>query len=245
MRTAWWIAGSLIILLFDAIALYRWKGRADHPWQILGLEFNRITVIDALVGFLIGAFAMVGIFSVEMATGLIQVSGWQNPQLFILFGAFWYLPRAFAEELFCRGLMLNGFCMLVPWQRKWLAVAISAVAFGFIHALNPYASEISVLGNALGGVVYALAYLRSGSLWLGIGLHFGWNLVQGTILGFPVSGTPALALVHQIPTGDTSLTGGAYGPEAGLVGIGFRFVAIAGVLLWTLRARDRWQGPFI
>ena len=76
----------------------------------------------------------------------------------------------------------------------------------------------------------------SGSLWLAIGLHFAWNFVQGPLLGFPVSGIAAGGLQQVHDAGPAWLSGGAYGPEAGLVGIAFRFVIIAMVVLWLTSA---------
>lgn len=42
--------------------------------------------------------------------------------------------------------------------------------------------------------------------------------------------------------GPAWLTGGAYGPEGGAIGIGFRFVVIAAVLAWTTLSVNRQQG---
>jgi hypothetical protein len=55
------------------------------------------------------------------------------------------------------------------------------------------------------------------------------------VLGFPVSGMAAGGLQQVHNFAPAWLTGGDYGPEGGLVGILFRFVVIALVLLWTAR----------
>jgi len=182
---------------------------------------------------------MLGIYFAEQVEGLIRIASVQPSGLIFMLGFFNYLPQAFAEELFCRGLMLNGLFLLLKGRHKSFAVVVSAIAFGFLHAINPHASIVSVFGNFLGGIVYALAYLRSGSLWLGTGVHFGWNFVQGTILGFPASGLTTFSFITQTAPGDILLTGGAYGPEAGLIGMCFRFVAIVAILAWTHRERNR------
>jgi hypothetical protein len=232
-----YIAGAFSVIIFSIIALARWKRGIDDPWAIMGLSLDRVSIVDMLAGALIGTLAMAGIFLVEWSFQLLRVAGVHLSSLFILGLFVWYLPRTFAEEFFCRGLMLNGISMVLRQKNKWLAVAISSIAFGFIHAANPYASPISILGNALGGMVYALAYLKSGRLWLGTGLHFAWNFVQGPILGFPVSGNAGYGLVSQSLQGDFAYSGGDYGPEAGLIGMGFRFVAMALVLLWCRRSK--------
>jgi hypothetical protein len=80
--------------------------------------------------------------------------------------------------------------------------------------------------------MHAVAFLGGGSIWLPTGLHFAWNFFQGPVLGFPVSGLEMGGLVQQIPVGSDLVTGGGYGPEAGLVGMTFRFVAIGLLMGW-------------
>jgi hypothetical protein len=87
--------------------------------------------------------------------------------------------------------------------------------------------------------MYGLAFILTGRIWLGLGLHFAWNFVQGPILGFILSGHPVdHALFHVDDLGPVWLTGGLYGPEGGIVGIGFRFAVIGAVLAWV-RIDDR------
>ena len=62
--------------------------------------------------------------------------------------------------------------------------------------------------------------------------------VMGNALGFPVSGLEMGGLVQQISIGSDLLTGGSYGPEAGLVGMTFRFIAV-GLLVGWLKWRGR------
>jgi hypothetical protein len=59
--------------------------------------------------------------------------------------------------------------------------------------------------------------LRTRQLWLSIGLHFSWNFFLGPIFGFPVSGITSFTLLQVEISGPDLFTGGAFGPEAGLV----------------------------
>jgi uncharacterized protein len=80
----------------------------------------------------------------------------------------------------------------------------------------------------------------SGRVWMPLGMHLAWNYVQGTVLGYPVSGTAlaGAAVVHQAPAdGPVWLTGGAYGPEGGVLGIAARLLVIAAVLMLAPRRR--------
>ena len=143
----------------------------------------------------------------------------------------WVRFAAMFEEVFSRAFLLGGLLVLLR-DRKWLAIIISAIFFGLAHLANPNASVLSVFGNFLGGIMYGIAFVESGRIWLAFGLHFAWNFVQGPILGFMVSGIESGGIIHQVTTGSDLVTGGAYGPEAGLVGIAFRFVVFAMLYGW-------------
>jgi membrane protease YdiL (CAAX protease family) len=206
----------------------------------MGLRFDTRAWTDLGVGVAIGALAMSGIFCLEWALGVLHVRGVQVPNL----GWAAWLPvlafLAFGEEVAYRSLMLNG--LLVMLRRRWLAVTVMAACFGLAHAANPHASALSVLGNALGGLVYGVAFLGSERIWLPLGLHFAWNWVQAAVLGFPFL-DKEIGLVRQTPVGSALLTGGSYGPEAGLVGMAFRFVAIALLALWfSWQSEEKQQG---
>ena len=84
--------------------------------------------------------------------------------------------------------MLGGLVRLTG--RPWLALAVMAAMVGAFHlATTAHTTALSVVSSTLGGVMYGVAFLRTGNLWLGLGVHIGWNWWQGTVLGFTVSGT--------------------------------------------------------
>ena len=64
-----------------------------------------------------------------------------------------------------------------------------------------------------------MAYWRTRSLWFPLGLHFGWNWVQGAVLGLArerhhedITPDPLLRFADH---GPAWLGGGAYGIEGG------------------------------
>jgi hypothetical protein len=69
-------------------------------------------------------------------------------------------------------------------------------------------------------------------------LHLTWNLVQGNVYGFPVSGkTPFATTVIAIEQGGPDVwTGGAFGPEGGLLGILATVIGMFAILGWV-----RWR----
>ena len=78
-------------------------------------------------------------------------------------------------------------------------------------------SWAAVLGLLVGGLFLAYGYVRTRSLWLPVGLHIGWNFFEGVVFGFPVSGLDIYPLLRIKVNGPVLWTGGAFGPEAGLI----------------------------
>jgi membrane protease YdiL (CAAX protease family) len=180
-------------------------------------------------GLGLGALLMILVFSVLWAAGWLAVDrsdSWQSPA-FVASVLTW-IVISFVEELSFRGYILQGLA------RAWgmpVAVAMSSVLFAAVHALNPNASVLGVLNIIIVGVLLACAYLVTRSLWLPVGLHIGWNLVEIQLLGFPGSGHTEPSIVHTIPHGPELMTGGAFGPEGGIVALAAALLGIAILLI--------------
>ncbi|MBZ5640805.1 MAG: CPBP family intramembrane metalloprotease [Acidobacteriia bacterium] len=113
----------------------------------------------------------------------------------------------------------------------------SSAIFASLHAFNDNASILSAVGIFVIGVFLAAAVLVTGRLSTAIGVHMAWNFVQGAVFGFPVSGDKEGASLIGIRQGGPSfLTGGAFGPEAGLAGIVASLAGIGALVAWR-----RWR----
>lgn len=123
-------------------------------------------------------------------------------------------PSALTEELALRGY---GFTLL---QRAWgtpVAVGVTSVLFGVLHLFNPGVSAWSVMIVAFAGVYLAVVRLAFNSLWAAWVAHFAFNFVQVAVLHAPVSGVAIPQADYQVVSaGPEWLTGGAWGPEAGV-----------------------------
>jgi uncharacterized protein len=236
------IVSFVVAPVLGIFAIVVWVRRGEPVFANLGFRVTRWTIPDLLVGFVITALAIAGVFLVELGLGVITVESAPYDVNTFLSTFADIAANAAVEEIFFRSLLLSGLVVvlgMVPWgTNRWIPVLVSAVLFGLVHATNPGASAISVFGNALGGLIYGMAFLGALNIWFPFALHLGWNFTQ-TLLGFPVSGKDFPGPLTTTSTGSDLVTGGDFGPEAGIIGILARFVVI-GLLVGylTLRYRD-------
>ncbi len=122
-------------------------------------------------------------------------------------------PAAVAEELLLRGVPLQA---LKRGLGSTAAVLLTGATFGLLHLTNPNASLVAALNVALVGVWFGVLTVRTGSLWMSLGLHGSWNFFEGFVFGQPVSGlTPSQSLlVGSWPSTRGFFSGGDFGPEA-------------------------------
>jgi hypothetical protein len=208
------------------------------PLGVIGLAFHPYWVKELCVGLGIGGIMMVSVGGGEALLGLARFA--RNPlpaRAELAYGSCLFLVlliTATNEELVFRGY---PFQKLVESLGPPGAVAVSSAFFGLAHLGNSHHTWISTVNTMLVGIPLSIAYLRTRSLWMPVGMHFTWNYVQGFVFGLPVSGytfSPSLLKVQV--HGAAWLTGSDYGPEGGLLST----VAIvgAGICLF-LSARIR------
>jgi membrane protease YdiL (CAAX protease family) len=209
----------------------------------LGLVTSRGWVRQILAGLLLGTVLMALIFLAEWGLGWLTVEGfsWQVQSFVsLLAGLLAYLLISVAvalyEELAFRGYVLQN--LRADWG-PIAALLASSLLFGIFHGLNPNVTWLALLNIFLAGAVLAACYLVTRSLWLPMAFHFSWNFVQGPILSFPLSGLHTTGLLVTTIEGNTLLTGGAFGPEGGLLSTAVLCLALLLLWGWHRRARPR------
>lgn len=237
------IAGSATLLsaLVSVWVAGRFLDR--RPFASFGLALGPGWLGGWLFGFIAGASAISGVFVVELALGWVRVTEvlgeeWGSP-LAVFGPPVFFALAAFAEDLIfwgyllknaSEGLSLPGLGSRIP---VLLALSGAAGLFALGHALNPGASLVSTLNVAVAGVMLALGYVLTGQLAIPVGLHFSWNLFQGYVFGFPVSGldSAGASLLSTEQTGPRAWSGGEFGPEAGILGLVGMLAVCAAILL--------------
>ncbi|WP_343037722.1 CPBP family intramembrane glutamic endopeptidase [Pseudoxanthomonas gei] len=161
---------------------------------------------------MLAALLLFGLLVLELwAAGAYAVVGVGDAPLWTLFLLTAVVP-GITEEIVSRGIL---FRLTEEGLGTWIAVAVSALFFGFAHSSNPGASAWSSTAIALeAGVLFGLLYHVTRSLWWCIGLHAGWNFVQGALFGIPVSGIGVDGVLESTLQGPDWLDGGGFGAEA-------------------------------
>lgn len=211
-----------------------------------GFHVDRDWWADFGFGLFLGFFLMLAIFLVELAAGWVTVKGTFITHanltfpIALLMPLLTFLGVGFYEELFSRGYQLQNIAeglnggALGPHVALMIATLISSAVFSVLHAGNPHADTISTLNIFVAGVMLAIGYLLTGELAIPIGLHITWNFFQGNMFGFPVSGmSPAVTIIAISQGGPDLWTGGDFGPEAGLLGLGAMGVGALLTVLWV------------
>lgn len=121
---------------------------------------------------------------------------------------------ALSEEIMFRGLPL---VLLAGVIGRWQAVVATSLLFGLSHVGNPDATLLGLVNISLAGVLLGAVFFTPGGIWAAWGAHLGWNLSLAA-LGAPVSGLPlAIPLLEYQPGGPAWVSGGAFGPEGGIL----------------------------
>ena len=235
MRPLWSLPAELLyggLMLWLYCTLVRYFERREVP-ELAARGAARRVAAGALLGAVL--------FSIVYA--MLALGGFLQHVRFGGFAGFWS-PLATAigagvgEELVFRGVI---FRLTEARLGTTAALIISSLLFGMVHAANVGATPVSTAAIALeAGALLGVAYAASRSLWLPIGLHFGWNFTEGGIFGTAVSGGQSRGLLDSVLSGPNLMTGGSFGPEASVIAVAVSLAATVTIGLWTVR-HGRWR----
>jgi len=233
---------ALVFALLIAAALYLASRVLDHRrMSDYGFHFSRKWWTDLGFGLVLGALLLFGVLAVELAVGWVKVTG--------SFAAAW--PALCSHDpgrrrRRCgRSLRGGGVLSRIPDQEPGrgrrqstvgmvIAVVIPAVFFGLAHATNENATWLSVFNIVIFGLLFGTGYVLTGELALPIGLHFGWDFVQGFVFGVVASGKQyGSVLVLTADSSATLWTGRPYGAEGWLIGTAAFIAGFLATFAWA------------
>ena len=239
LDSIWGQVLNFLIITSSVYVARRWLDK--RSFESLGLKLDRHTLIDLLTGIGITFVQMGFIYVVMLSLGWLTFEGfaWEfDPVNVVVMGVLsFFVVFVFVgwnEELLSRGYHLQT---IASGLNLFWGVVISSAVFGLLHLGNPNATWVSAAGIFFAGVYLAYGYIRTRQLWLPIGLHIGWNFFEGVVFGFPVSGLDIYALTRITVHGPELWTGGAFGPEAGLIVLPSLIVGAILIYLYTLKRK--------
>jgi CAAX protease family protein len=243
-------AGSLTEAAIESLALL--IGYGGLTW-LVGVKALKLTAADFLgagpppgnrqgtgvrgfgwglaLGTALAALAM--LIAVPLGHAAWRTDGGTVPQWLatLLVTAAVMLPAAVAEELAFRGVPLLALSR--SFGRIPALVAL-ATLFSYAHGDNPGVTTLALVNIGLAGVFLGLAFFTPGKLWTSTGAHLGWNVAIAA-LAAPVSGIPLpMPWLDYQPGHPSWLTGGAFGPEGGVLAA---LCILSGAFLAGRRAR--------
>lgn len=222
--------GALIsVIAATAISIFFWE---RDGWNLGLRTAPRIGARELIVGVL---FAVAAIGAADLLivafTDFHHTPGRGFP--------WWQLGGVFLPAVLHEELMFRGY----PFQKLWrwnrvIAILFVSTVFAGLHAGNRAVTALAMVNIYIAGVLLSLAWERYRRLWFPIGIHLGWNLFSGPVLGHEVSGfVSRLSVFRTVDPGAPWLTGGDFGIEGSLLMTVVEVAAVA--LLWWQNARIR------
>jgi membrane protease YdiL (CAAX protease family) len=146
---------------------------------------------DLFIGVGITSIALGIVFKFGLTVGWLHIDGW-----------IWKLLRpgdllnrllvslaitgsvAILEEVVFRAYLLTG--LKLAWGGP-LGLAVMSICFTLIHTPilegnTPFVIILALLFLTAFGLLFGLTYLRTGSIWLPVGIHFAWDFVESDLL---------------------------------------------------------------
>ncbi|MBI1769998.1 MAG: CPBP family intramembrane metalloprotease [Bacteroidetes bacterium] len=169
--------GILIQLIISWLLLWLFEKK---DLTALGIKPTKGRLFNFLFGFLTAAIC----FTIYcLTTTTLTNNHWTLNNDFtaknFATSSWWTLNSVLFEELIFRGALLYILIQKIGINKACL---ISSIAFGIYHWFsygvlgNPIQMIYVFFSTGIWGLMYALAFAKTKSLYLPIGLHLGWNL---------------------------------------------------------------------
>lgn len=177
-----YLSSAIVILIVGALGLGIGKGEVGFGFMGLGpaswgtvwaWAMGLSLTILALMGVFLVARRAMGIRETPLLAQLLPKTRTEKVSFFFL-----SLAAGVGEEVAFRGFLVPALILVFGWP--WMAVFVSSVAFGALHA---YQGWLGMARTAVLGLVFAVAFLMTGTLWPAIIAHAVLDVLAGLVLG--------------------------------------------------------------
>ncbi len=224
------IANAIVVRIFE-------HGQLSD----FGLGWRSASGRELAIGIGIGAGSAVVIVAAAFVSRMAEfgsASGTGNIAGNLVFLAFVLLFGAAGEEMLFHGY---AFQLLLRNIGEFATILPVGVIFGVAHLGNRNVTTLAIVNTIGWGILLGYAYLRARTLWLPIGMHFGWN-VASPLLGVNLSGFTIGVTGYELHWKASVLwSGGSYGLE-GSVFTSFAVIALFFVLHRVVPESDEVRG---
>lgn len=223
--------GFLLLITWICVRL------RGEPLSSIGFVLDRRWAGEVGIGTFFGvATALLAVAMIWMVDGARLELDPARSVATLARGAYLFLFVALFEETLFRGFV---FQRLVAGVGPWVALIAMGLLFATGHWDNPGMHGATLAWATvelfLGAALLGLAYLRTRSLAMPVGIHLGWNWTLGNLLGFDVSGFGQTGWFHPLLQDRPEwVSGGPFGPEASVFAVVVDVLLI--VVLW------KWKG---
>lgn len=207
---------EVLMLVSGLIAACMVLGFRKLPFSGLGLSLKGWGR-SLLRGALFVVFLYVVGFGLSLLLGAVEVVGFLFSPISLLVSLLLYFFVAVTEEVIGRGFILGR--MLDGGINKFVALFISAVLFSLMHLFNPNFAFVPFLNIMVAGCFLGASYIYTRNLCFPIALHWFWNWIQGSVLGYKVSGNEFSnenLLILHFPE-ENLINGGTFGFEGSIL----------------------------
>lgn len=211
--------GLLLAVLIPLVVMARFVDK--RPLTTIG--FGPPRLFDLVIGAVLGATILMAPIAVLLMIGAAVYA----PDLALFdAGALALGVLVCFFNVVTQEALVRSYIFQELWSKygALIATGVTTALFVAMHAAAIMQGTQGLIAGAnilIASLMLSLAYVRTGQLWLAIGIHLGWNALQGPVLGINVTGLD-LGFGHwrlfEFP-GDPVLTGGAMGIEGGLAGL--------------------------
>lgn len=170
---------------------------------------------DCVAGFLFAAVLYAIGFGVSVGLEAVKVVAVQFDGVAFIGSLLVFLVAASMEEVMMRGYFQG---LLMTKLNKFVALAIASLVFSLLHGFNNNITLFSLLNLFLAGMLLGASYMYTRNLWFPIALHTAWNWIQGSVLGYEVSGTKMFPSVLTLELPEPNIiNGGNFGFEGSII----------------------------